>query len=106
MKLSKEIRNLLITFLSNQSIVASWGISNIQIGKNSLKFTVSGMKYHGEVFVSKSMESVYNIMIGDKKFECPKTDDVINKIDDYIEHTNNYLEEVTKWLAISNPTPS
>ena len=60
MKLSKENRNLLITFLGNQSIVASWGISNIQIGKNSLKFTVSGMKYHGDVFVLKTMETFYN----------------------------------------------
>jgi hypothetical protein len=99
MKLSKEIRNLLITFLSNQSIVASWGISNIQIEENSLKFTVSGMKYHGEVFVLSSMETIYNVKIGDKMFESLKLDDVINKIDDYIEHTNNYKEDVMKWLS-------
>lgn len=99
MRLSKEIRNLLITFLSNQSIVASWGISNIQIGKNSLKFTVSGMKYHGEVFVSRSIETVYDVKIGDKMFKSLQSDDVINKIDDYIEHTNNYQEDVMKWLS-------
>lgn len=99
MKLSKEIRNLLITFLSNQSIVASWGISNIQIGKNSLKFTVNGMKYHGEVFVSRSIETVYDVKIGDKMFKSLQSDDVINKIDDYIEHSNNYQEVVMKWLS-------
>ena len=99
MKLSKDIRNLLITFLSNQNIVASWGIGNIQIEENSVSFTVCGMKYQGGVSVNRVGETFYDVKMGEMVFKSLKIDDVMNKIDDYIEHTDNYQEDIKKWLS-------
>lgn len=99
MKLSKDIRNLLINFLSNQNVVASWGISNIQIEENSISFTVCGMKYQGGVSVNRFGKNVYDVKMREKVYKSLKMHDVINKIDDYIEHTDNYQEDVKKWLS-------
>ena len=99
MKLSKDIRSLLVTFLSNRSVVASWGISNIHINENSVCFTVSGMKHHGRESINRREGTVYDVKIGEMLLVSLKKEDVITAIDNYIEHTDNYNEDIAKWLS-------
>lgn len=99
MKLTKEIRNLLITLLGNQDTVASWGISNILIRKKCICFDVSGFKYQGPVEISASCNSCYGVKIGENDFGTVKLGDVISTLDNGIEYTETYYDDIEKWVT-------
>ena len=105
MNLSKGMRNLLIMFLNNQDIVASWGISNIKIKKNSATFNVTGFKHQGAINIRVITDISYLVNFGNVTIREISIVDIISKIDDYIENTNNYQEEVKKWLSSKKHLP-
>ena len=97
MELTREMRNLLIAFISNKAIVASWGIRNITIEETKLSFEVSGFNYHGNVEVNVHGNN-YNVIIGDEDLGVLHIDEVLTVLDDKIEHTQDYYNDLEQWI--------
>lgn len=94
--MEKMIRNLVNRLLHEEVIVQSWGITNIQIIDNTLRFEVCGFKYKGLIIISTNSND-YNVNIGDKNILSP-LDNIINVLDDEIEKTENYLSDLSHWI--------
>jgi len=95
MKLSNEIKMLLLSFLNDDIIVSSWGIYNITISSSSLKFKVNGLKYQGFVNI-EYQDKYYLVVIGGRTFKVCTPEEVLKKMDDEIEQTKNYICDLSK----------
>ena len=98
MRLTQDLRQLLLAFLDDQAKVASWGISNIQIEEDRLCFDVNGFIFHGPVEIKIQNDHFYHVKIGDNDLGQLLIEDLINTMDASIEHTQNYLIDLEKWL--------
>lgn len=94
--MKKEIRNLVNRLLHEELIVQSWGITNIQIIENVIRFEVCGFKYKGLIIISTDANG-YNVNIGNKNIQS-SLDNIINVLDDEIEKTENYTSDLSKWI--------
>lgn len=100
MKLSKNIKSLLLSLLEDKVVVSSWGISSIFISDTSIKFDVNGMNYQGTVVIESLNNKDYNIIIGNKNICLNSSNDVINWLDSEIEKTNDYLFDLQRCLKL------
>ena len=98
MTFNKILRLALISFLENEVIVASWGISNITINQNSLIFDVNAMKYKGSISVVTTNNSGYIVHIGKETYNNCSLDNLVSFIDSKIEYTPDYFTDLKKWI--------
>ena len=47
--MNKKIKELLVELLMHETVVGSWGVTEINIGENEVSFRVSGFNYKGIV---------------------------------------------------------
>lgn len=96
MDLSYSIRQALLTLLREKLIVASWGISDICIGKSHIYFTVDGFKYKGTVIIYES-DNGYTVIMSNHYLFC-KLDSLIYKLDEFIEKSTDYENRIEDLL--------
>ncbi len=100
--MNKEIRNILLLFLKERTITASWGISNIKILPNTISFSVKAMMYKGVIQISPIDTTdckVHLVSKGD--FQC-NTKDLVSKLDCLIEKSDNYYTNLFNWFNLRN----
>ncbi len=96
MELSKGIRSLLVTFLNDSVIIASWGITDIKIEDNKLSFKVDGLIYQGAVVIIEQ-DCNYLVIMEDCEFSS-NLDILVNALDEKIEKTENYTDDLINWI--------
>lgn len=97
--LTEKIKNLLIILLQQEVVVASWGISEIEVTPSKVSFSVSGFKFNGEVIISVTdKDNQYVINIGSQIVYCDK-EQIISLLDTLIERDNNYKELLEDYLS-------
>ncbi len=98
--MNSEIRHLLILFLRNKTVVASWGISDIAISDKSIAFSVDAMRYSGHIEISPTSATDCTIcMQGKGTFPC-SNNNLIYLLDRLIEHCDNYSTALSYWLNL------
>lgn len=98
MKLSSEIRILLLTLLANDEIASSWGITDIDISFSSVSFNANGFLYTGRVVISPDSLDSYSITLGTKTLENIDLDRVVPILDSEIEKSEDYTDALTLWI--------
>ena len=97
--ISENIRMLLLCLLNDEVIVASWGISNINISKTKLSFSVCGFKYQGRVTITVRGSSNCEIFLNKAKLGCFNIDKVVSIIDENVENSEIcYRDYVKQWI--------
>lgn len=97
----KEIREVLVLLLGARDVVASWGMSNININPHFLSFTVNGLRYKGKVRIIPDPKAQYAVVLGKgNKFYCT-AEDMVSQLDTIIEHTESYSDDLLKWIRIN-----
>lgn len=96
------MRNLLLQLLKEQVVIASWGISNIEVADDELLFFVLGFKYQGMVSIVTTDSNHANIEFLDNHKKILDVDicRVVYVIDNEIEVTDDYCFTLKKWLDI------
>ncbi len=96
--MSNEIRNILLLFLKEKVIVASWGMSEISILPNCLTFSVEAMKYKGTVRITPVGTADCMVGLADKQtFQC-STEDLVSTLDGVIEKSDGYFVDLIDWF--------
>ena len=94
--MEKGIRDLVVRLLDDEVTVQSWGITNIQIQDNAVKFIVSGFKYNGMVQISTNANG-YKVSIETKSIQTT-LENIVGVLDEIIEKTENYTTDLTQWI--------
>lgn len=68
--IAENVRKLLLSLLKDEVIVASWGISNINISQTQLSLSVSGFKYQGRVTIIVKDGSDCEIFLAKENLGC------------------------------------
>lgn len=93
-----EIKNILLLFLEEKVVIASWGMSDIRVQDNSLIFSVKAMVYQGIVKISPISATHCSVYLSGKiKFRC-ETENLVSKLDKLIESSGNYYSNLLNWL--------
>jgi hypothetical protein len=100
MKLSSGIKSVLLTFLEDELIISSWGLSCINITSNILRFNVDGIKYKGIVSIEALNDSDYIVTIGEQSYNVKGTKLIKEFIDEQIECSDNYTLDLERWLNL------
>ncbi len=96
--MSNEIRNILLLFLKEKVIVASWGMSEIKILTDGLTFSVEAMKYKGTVRISPVGTADCMVSFANKRtFQC-RTENLVSALDGVIEKSDDYFEDLIDWF--------
>lgn len=95
--MTENIKSILLNFIENPIIVASWGISEINVNHDSISFAVSAIKYVGKVIIEDNDTSV-SIKLNNANFYTSNITIVTTAIDDLIENGPNYSRELRKWV--------
>ena len=98
MKLSSEIRILLLTLLANDEIASSWGITDIDISFSSVSFNVNGFLYTGRVAISPDSLDSYSILLTTKTLGNIDLNRIIQVLDSEIEKSEDYIDKLTLWI--------
>ena len=96
MKLSKGLRSLLITFINESVVVASWGLTDIQIMSYKLVFKVDGLLYKGEIEIEEN-GSLYHVRMSDCKLSS-SLENIVEILDAKIEKSANYTSDLIDWI--------
>ena len=104
--MTEKIRVLLLALLQQDVVVASWGISEIEITPSKVSFCVNGFKYNGEVPIStRDRDNHYDISIGNQNIPCCDKKEIVPILDFLIEcdsHYKNILEAFFEDSCFSN----
>lgn len=93
-------RNLLILFLRNWLVTASWGISDIAISDKGIAFSVDAMKYKGRIEILPASATDCTVCLqGKGKFLCSNKT-LIHQLDRLIEHCDDYSTALSDWLNL------
>lgn len=96
--MNAEIKNILLLFLKEKIVVASWGMSNIRVCHKSLIFTVEAMRYQGVVKISPIDTMDCSVCLSGKdEFLC-KTKNLVAKLDELIESSDTYYTNLLNWF--------
>lgn len=98
MKLSSEIRILLLTLLANDEIVSSWGVTDIDISFSSLSFNVNGFLYTGRVVITPDSLGSYSVKLATKTLGNIDLNRIVQMLDLEIEKSEDYIDNLTLWI--------
>ena len=96
--IAENVRKLLLSLLKDEVIVASWGISNINISQTQLSFSVSGFKYQGRVTIIVKDGSDCEVFLAKKNLGCFPFDKVVSVIDEKVENSESCYHNFVKQL--------
>ncbi len=96
--MNENIKKALVCLLDEEVIVASWGITNINVSDTSLDFEVSGFIYKGKVQV-KPIDDSYKICFDTGECINCSLDDLAKTLDSKIEKTDSYESLLQEWLG-------
>ena len=96
--MTENIRRIILDFISNPIVVASWGIASIDIKHDSIYFSVEALKYRGKIIIN-DLNDVVQIILENNCKTSTKPDIVMQVIDDLIESGPNYNRELKKWVV-------
>lgn len=96
--IAENVRKLLLSLLKDEVIVASWGISNINISETQLSFTVSGFKYQGCVTIIVKDCSDCEVFLANENLGYFPFDKVVSVIDEKVENSENHYYNFVKQL--------
>lgn len=92
-----KIKQALVSLLSKEDIVSSWGITNISIEETSIRFNVEGLIYVGSICIRYNQPS-YEIAFDDGRLIKCSLNELANVLDACIERTENYIRDLEKWF--------
>lgn len=98
MKLSSEIRILLLALLANDEIASSWGITDIDISFSSVSFNANGFLYTGRVVISPDSLDSYSIQLATKTLSNIDINKIVQVLDSEIEKSEDYIDKLTLWI--------
>ena len=98
MKLSSEIRILLLTLLANDEIESSWGGTDIDISFSSLSFNVKGFLYTGRVVITPDSLGSYSVKLATKTLGNIDLNRIVQMLDLEIEKSEDYIDNLTLWI--------
>ena len=97
--ITENIRKLLLCFLSEDVIVASWGISDITISETTLSFSVNGFKFQGNVMIEAGdICDEYSVSLNQSCIGHCKLDGIVTILDERIERSEPCYQEFVKHL--------
>ena len=96
--ITENIRKLLLSLLEDEVIVASWGISNINISEKEMSFSVYGFNYQGGVTIKVEDDSKCEVYLNRTKLGCFTFDKVVNIIDENVEKNVSRYHDFIKQL--------
>ena len=99
MEIASLLRQLIVLMMENETIVTSWGISNIRVQESSLSFLVNGFRYQGEVIIDGTNKDALVIKMGDATKEFKNPNDIIDELDQVIESSGDYEVSLLNWLS-------
>jgi hypothetical protein len=95
--LAEKMRNLLLTFLQQDVIIASWGITDIQITTHKLSFSVFGFKYKGNVtIIAGEANDLYDVYMEKQIIRSCKKERIVSILDSLIERDENNYQHLLK----------
>lgn len=105
--MDNKVRTLLVEFLTNSTIITSWGITDIKVAETNISFFVNAFKYNGRIVINICNEeheftyeieytSLYNFK------ERADISNIISIIDRTIEASDSYYEDIVKWIGKSH----
>lgn len=97
----KELKQLILELLKHETVVISWGITKINIGKKSISFHVSAFKYNGRVQI-KCLKGGYSVKVGPNIIKGLALSDIVETIDCEIETSTDYYEKIARWITNQN----
>ena len=100
MKLCDSIRQALLTLIEQDIVVASWGLSDIQVNESSIIFTVDGFKYRGSVIIIECGDS-YKVIMDEYILLCDIIS-LVNNLDEFIERGSDYNTRIKAALGIND----
>lgn len=96
--MNNEIRNILLLFLKEKVVTASWGVSEIRVFPSCLVFSVEAMRYQGIVKISPINTTDCSVCLsGKNEFRC-RTEDLVYQLDKLIESSDNYYANLLNWF--------
>ena len=100
--MTENIRTIVLDFISNPIIIASWGITSIDVKHDSISFCVDALKYRGKIIINDSKDIVQTLLENNCTTST-KPGIVMQVIDDLIESGPNYNRELKKWVVGNMP---
>lgn len=97
--MDRNLKEGLISLLSEEEKISSWGITNIAIDDSSISFNVDGFIYKGRVCIYYVEPYYYISFGGDKKIKCVDATELADILDSNIEKTDNYQYDLENWLS-------
>lgn len=93
-----EIKRLAITLLQEEVVLASWGITKVEIEETNLRFQVNGLKYRGLVNLHIVEDGNYEVIIGGINRGIIRLENILSFLDGEIENTDAYSQDLEKWI--------
>lgn len=96
--MTNEIKILAAKLLSEEVIIASWGITSVKIGDVNLHFCVDGLKYKGQVRINSLGGGMYDVILGEANHSTQNLEKIIEYLDNAIERTDTYIHDLEVWF--------
>lgn len=100
----QDMNEILKILMKKQSIPMSWGMTDVYYDEVSVRFTVNGFKFKGDVMViaANAQFSKFNVFyLKDNKVvnevKGVKAKNLVDTIDKYVELVDNYDEVRNQW---------
>jgi len=97
-----RMRKLLVEFIRHETIVTSWGLSNIKMLDNQIFFNVNALKYKGCIKISTSIEKsdsyIINLVSVDNQEIIVPLSKVVPILDSFVETTDLYYSDLIEWF--------
>ncbi|MBO4416753.1 MAG: hypothetical protein J5801_01370 [Bacteroidales bacterium] len=97
-KMYDSIRKIALRLLKEDVIVASWGITNVELFESHISFHVNGLKYSGMVEVKAKDCDEYEILLDGASIGKGHLDSIVNIIDNAVEKTDCYQQRLEEWI--------
>lgn len=96
--MNKRIKELLVELLMHETVVGSWGVTEINIGENEVSFRVTGFNYKGIVQL-RCNDEYYSVGMGKKTIFKIELSSIVEVIDKEIESSDDYYKKVARWIV-------
>ena len=92
------IKLLAIKLLQEEVVIASWGITKVEIEDSCLRFNVNGLKYSGSIIITVLDNKNYEVIFGEHSQGIYQLEDILSFLDNAIEKTDRYKQDVEKCI--------
>lgn len=92
------VRRLAMTLLHEEVIIASWGITKVEIEDTNLCFYVNGLKYSGPVKICVLNSGDYEVYFGEESHGIQGIETIVSFLDNTIEMTDSYNKDLECWI--------